>query len=385
VTAPSTYWRDDFTWRSFAVLGAFGVLNSVLGASLPYLRATERISYVVGSLHQVAFALGGGLAGWLATRAGGLSRALVIRAGMVAAAVAALGIGYGDRAWITIAAAFLMSLFATSSLIRVWAALADAHGDWRTVAMTEGEMTVSAGGVLTPLLLGSLATTVLGWRFAFVAAAVIVLVSVAVSLPVSIPEAETTAAPAGEAQRTGISSSLLAVFAIVALEFSLSFWLASYLSDSVGLGRGLAATLVSVLYGANFAGRLIASRLARRLAPSQLLAGSLLVALIGVGVLLSATDIAVALVGIGLAGAGIGANFPLISSLYVSNDERHSDAALGDVLTIASAGQIIGPVAVGLIAQAAGLRVGLVVLPALTLLALGALAGTRRNGTRPAS
>jgi MFS family permease len=181
VAVVPSYHRDDFTWRSFAVLGGFGVLNSVLGASLPYLRATEQISYVVVSLHQIAFALGGGLAGWLATKGGGSSRSLVIRAGMAVAALAALGIGYGDRAWITIAAAFLMSLFATSSLIRVWAALADAHGQWRTVAMTEGEMTVSAGGVLTPLLLGTLAATGLGWRFAFVAASVIVLISVAVS------------------------------------------------------------------------------------------------------------------------------------------------------------------------------------------------------------
>lgn len=58
------------------------------------------------------------------------------------------------------------------------------------------------------------------------------------------------------------------VFSIVALEFSLGFWLASYLHDSVGLSRRLDA----VIAGA----------------------------------------------GLVIAGAGIGASFPLISSLHVA-------------------------------------------------------------------
>jgi fucose permease len=188
---------------------------------------------------------------------------------------------------------------------------------------------------------------------------------------------------ASEARRSRVSLALLAVFSIVALEFSLSFWLASYLSDSLDIRRGLAATLVSVLYAANLLGRLIASRLARRLVTTHLLAASLGVALLGAGVLLSATGIAVALLGIGLAGAGIGANFPLISSLRVGDDERGADTALGQVLAIAAAGQIIGPVAVGLIAQAAGLRVGLTVVPALALLALSTLAGALHGDGTP--
>jgi hypothetical protein len=45
--------------------------------------------------------------------------------------------------------------------------------------------------------------------------------------------------------------TLLIVFAIVALEFSLSFWLASYLHDDIGLARDAAAVTVSGLYAAN--------------------------------------------------------------------------------------------------------------------------------------
>ena len=63
-----SYRRDAFTWTAFGALFAFGYLNAVLGPSLPYIRSVEGISYLAGALHQVAFALGGGLAGALLAR-----------------------------------------------------------------------------------------------------------------------------------------------------------------------------------------------------------------------------------------------------------------------------------------------------------------------------
>lgn len=102
------YRRDRFTWVAFAALTAFGLLNAVLGPALPYLRSVERISYLVGALHQVAFAVGGGLAGLLATRAGrGPGRPVLIRLGLGGAAVAGLAVGYGDTAAVTVVAALL--------------------------------------------------------------------------------------------------------------------------------------------------------------------------------------------------------------------------------------------------------------------------------------
>jgi len=164
------------------------------------------------------------------------------------------------------------------------------------------------------------------------------------------------------------------VFAVVALEFSLSFWLASYLNDSVGLPRTLAAAMVAGLYAANLAGRLVASRLAHRMTAARLLAVSIGVGLAGMPILLAATDTAEASVGIALVGVGIGATFPLTSSLHVAASSGPADTAVGQVLAVAAIGQILGPSIVAGIAQTAGLRNGLLILPTLALLAAGALA-----------
>jgi fucose permease len=179
---------------------------------------------------------------------------------------------------------------------------------------------------------------------------------------------------------------LVVVFAIVALEFSLSFWLASYLHDSVGLARNLAVAMVAGLYAANLAGRLAASRLAHTMTTAALLAVAIGVGLIGLPILLVATNAAVAAVGLAVVGAGIGATFPLTSSLHVAASSRPADTAVGEVLVVAAIGQIVGPLAVAGIAEGAGLRVGLLVLPALA--ALAALALARHHATvrsRPAA
>jgi fucose permease len=368
------YRRDRTTWAAFAALFAFGFLNAVLGPALPYIRAAEGISYLLGSLHQVAFALGGGLAGMLAARARRpTSRATLVAAGLTGAAIAGLALGYGATPAITTVSAMLMSLLATSALIRLWAVLADVHGAHRAVAMTEGEVSVSLAGIATPLLIGALAATALSWRFAFVCGAVIAGLAALWVRKAPMPPSADSHSRCADSPSTSthrrLQPTLIVVFAIVALEFTLSFWLASYLNDDIGLARGTAVAAVSGLYASNLAGRLLASRLARRTSVEALLAGALATALFGLPFLLGATDAPVAATGIVIAGIGIGATFPLISALHIKISPRDADGALGEVLAVASIGQVAGPLAAGTIAQASGLRTGLLVLPALVVIA----------------
>lgn len=381
LTAAPPYRRDAMTWAVYSGLLAFGFLNAVLGPALPYLRATEHISYLVSAFHQVAFAIGGGLAGLIAVRTETvLGRGTTIRVGLVLAAIAALGIGYGGSVEVTVFSAFLVSLFGTSALVRMWAALADAHGERRTVAMAEGEVSVSLGGIVTPLLVGALAATALTWRFSFVAGGILVVAAAAamgtVRIPAPTPRRRADGAPS---RRFVLMPTLVIVLAIVALEFSLTFWLASYLDDTVGLGRGTAVVMVSGLYAANLVGRLLASHFARSTGTELLLAASLVAGLVGVAILLAAGGAGVAAAGIAVAGMGVGAMFPLASSLHVGASSRNADGAIGQVLSIAALGQITGPLLVGAIAQAAGLRAGLAIIPALILITGAALAAQVRS------
>jgi MFS family permease len=377
IRALPPYRRNPITWVAFVELLSFGVLNAGLGAALPFLRDAEHFSYLGGVLHQVAFSVGGGLAGMLTARARHMpGRPWTIRGGLLGAAVAWLGVGYGDRLAITASAAFLVSLLATAALIRLWAVLADVHGPRRAVAMAEGEVWVSLGGIISPLLIAAMAGTAFGWRSAFVLAALLVATTVLFTLRVPIPPPVARTPPESGTDRSSrrrFPPLLVVVFAIVALEFALTFWLASYLADEVGLNRQLAVTMVSGLYAANLLGRVLASRLAQRFRVEPVLAGALAVVLLGLPILLTAQNALTAELGLAIAGVGIAATFPLTSALHVATSRHGADAAMGQVLAIASVGQMCGPLVVAVLAQVSNLRVGLIALVGFTLLAAGAL------------
>ena len=377
IRALPPYRRNPITWVAFVELLSFGVLNAGLGAALPFLRDAEHFSYLGGVLHQVAFSVGGGLAGMLTARARHMpGRPWTIRGGLLGAAVAWLGVGYGDQLAITASAAFLVSLLATAALIRLWAVLADVHGPRRAVAMAEGEVWVSLGGIISPLLIAAMAGTAFGWRSAFVLAALLVAATVLFTLRVPIPPpVARTPRESGtdRSSRRRVPPLLVVVFAIVALEFALTFWLASYLADDVGLNRQLAVTMVSGLYAANLLGRVLASRLAQRFRVEPVLAGALVVVLLGLPLLLTAQNALTAELGLAIAGVGIAATFPLTSALHVATSQHGADAAMGQVLAIASVGQMCGPIVVAVLAQVSNLRIGLIALVGFTLLAAGAL------------
>jgi MFS family permease len=388
-TAVTTYRRDPATWVAFAALFAFGLLNAMLGPALPYLRQTQHLSYFVGALHQVAFALGGMTAGILASRSSANRRRTIV-VGLGGAAGSALLLGYGHVFALTMIGAFLVSGFATAALIRVWAWVADLHHRHRAVAMTEGEVAVSLAGIVTPVLLSVFAASALGWRFAFVVVSVLVVGAAATVRATRVTVAVAHQGPAERIAghtpaRLSRRRSLTTIFAVVSLEFTLSFWAASYLHDDVGIAQATATALVSVLYAANLVGRLVASRLARRLPVATVLRLALATALAGVPILLAAGDAPIAALGLFVTGAGIGGTFPLAASLHVAASDRTADQALGQILTVAGVGEIIGPLLAGALAQAASLRVGLLVLPVLALLGVASSRPHRHEHGTPAS
>ena len=367
------YRRTRLTWVAFGVLLAFGILNAALGPVLPYLRAAQGSSYIVVSLHQVAFAAGVVAAGIQANRSRA-PRKPVIVVGLGTAAGAGILLGFGRALPATITAALLIGGFATAALIRTWAVLADAHDRYCAVAMAEGEVCVSIAGIATPLMISMCAASVLGWRFAFVVAAAVVGVAVTAVWATLLPPAlerragQTGSAPEREPVRLSTRRTLVLIVAAVGAEWTLSFWAATFLEESVGIDKDMAVALVSVLFASSLLGRFLASRLALGLPTLRVLHLALACALLGAPVLLLARSTAVAVLGLTMTGVGIGATFPLASSLHVGASRRSSDQSMGQVLVVAGLGQVT-PLLTGTLAGVVGLRAGLFVLPALLVLA----------------
>ncbi len=379
---PPPYRRDHRTIAAFGLLAALGSLHTVLGATLPYLRADLGLGYRAASLHLTAFAVGGLVAGLSGTAIQDRSSRLgLVVLGTLSAVTGVVLVALAGAFAVSLAGAGLIGAGATHAFIGIWSGLSDQHGDRRAVALTEGEVAVSVGNLSLPLAVGVAAAAGLGWRAAVVAVVVAVaagLLGVRRSGVQEPASAETiaAAAPAREAMR-GLAPLLLVVACVVGLEWTLTTWLSSYLDDEVALPRATAVALTSTFFAAVLGGRLLSSRLARRFGPRTLLAGALGLLLAGLPVLLAARGIPVALAGIVPVGAATGALFPLASSLVLAAAGPASTRASGATMAVASLGVLVAPLTIGVLAEEQGLRVALVAVAVLPLVALGALAVRR--------
>ena len=163
-------------------------------------------------------------------------------------------------------------------------------------------------------------------------------------------------------------------------EGAMADWSAVYLSESLGAGTALAAAAFAAFSLAMAIGRFSGDRLVARLGGDLVVrAGGALAAAGLAGTLLIGHPLA-AVIGFALVGAGLSCTFPVVLSAAARSPEMPPSAAIAAVCTLGYLGFLIGPPAIGGLAELIGLpaALGLVVL----LCALVAALGSREPGRR---
>lgn len=217
----------------------------------------------------------------------------------------------------------------------------------------------------------------------------VVLIAYRFMLPGADHDGRPVTAAATATGRAGVRVyAVLGALAAIAIAGALiedagSSWATLYLRDSVGAPAAVAAFAYVGLVAAMFVGRLLADRLVDRFGDAAVTrAGGLLVTVgMGAALLFPSTPATIA----GFAAAGLG------TATFIPAAMTHADRlpglAPGTGLTLVTwllrVGFLASPPVVGLIADAAGLRVGLLSVPFAGVLAL-VLAGALSAKGRPA-
>ncbi|MCI1642121.1 MAG: MFS transporter [Actinomyces sp.] len=258
------------------------------------------------------------------------------------------------------------------------------HATWSIGAVVGGSMAAAAIAAHLPLGIH------LG-----ISAAIFAVVSL-IALRFCLPDADDAADEDAVADRDEIEASLRAgvspqvVTTIVALvliaiagtlvEDSGNSWASLYLSGSLGAPAVAAASGYIALVGAQFVGRLIGDRLVDRFGQCAVVrAGGLIVA-VGMGLALAVPSVLGTILGFAAAGFGVASFVPAA----MHEADRLPGLRRGTGLTMVSwlmrLGFLFSPPVVGFIADHAGLRTGLLVVPAagaLVVLLAGVLRGRR--------
>lgn len=373
--------RDGPTWFLYLVLAVFGFQQSVLGSTLPFLRAEFGYDPIQVGWHFTSYAGGlvasGLLGGWLLPR---LSLGPLVRGAAVAMVLAVLSITQARGFAGTLAAAIAMGLTGGVLQSAVQAGLAWHQAEHRDMAMVEAFIFAGAGVFSGPLLVGQLAAAGIPWRWTLLAAAL----ALALVLPLPAPAGRPTpAAASSKPSRGGVPLAVALCWGSVLLgigaEWGIGFWGAQFLESRLGLGPAQAVSLMSVFFGGTVFGRIVSSRLLVRFDGRNML---MAVILLGGGAILalwasslpSATIAALA-----LAGMCLGNFFPLLISNAIRLEPDHVGLISVGATQAVGVSLLVVPIALGYIGQVAGLAnaIGMLVILPLLMAAACLAAGYR--------
>ena len=363
VTHVTDFRRDRLTWIAYVMLAWFAYLQAAPGLVIAHLRDELHLSYSAGGLHVAAFAGGSTAAGLVSAR---LERALGRRA-LLWAAAALLGLGTvgltaGRTLAMTVGSVLVMGLAGGLLLATIQAALADHHGERRTVALAEANV---AAGVAYVVLIGTLSLTAAvhaGWRVAL-------LVSLAAPVLAwwrsrRLVIAAPPVSPDARGRLPGVfwvAAGLLVC--TTAAEWCITAWGATFVQDAAGVSTDTAVALMIGYFGGVVAGRVLGSRLARRHDPLRLIAFALTISAAGFAILWPSTEPAQALTGLTLLGVGLGNLFPMGVSVAIALAPDQAGRASARAVTMSACAVLLAPATVGSMADATSLKTALGVVP----------------------
>ena len=250
----------------------------------------------------------------------------------------------------------------------------------------------SAAGLIGAGIAGGFAALSIGPLPTFVAVACLLVATAAIAgSQIVLPPVQVQAPSglSGDAARQAARqiAIVIAVLGLLALcgqlsEGSARDWSAVYLHVNRGTSAGVAAMGLAAFSVTMAVGRMAGDRLAHRFGPVRLVRCSGLVAGLGLGAGLLIPGTAAAIAGFALLGAGLAGIFPQLISAAARLDPEHVGRNIGRIAAIAYTGLLGGPVIIGAVASAIGLRDALLIPAALALL-VALLAGTVLSGTAP--
>jgi predicted MFS family arabinose efflux permease len=363
--------RDGPTWLLYAVLACLGFMLNGLGAVLAPLQADLQVSRAQVAFYPSLFAAGllavGAFGGPLVARAG---RPLALQAALAALMLGGSLLAVPARA-ITLAGAVLLGAGGALLIQLVPALLAGLHPQAVTAAVGEANAVSSTASVVAPLAVAAALASGLGWRlgylaFPLVALAVLLLWARRTALPA--PPDPRPGSPAGCGSATPMLGRWTDVLLAVSAEFCMVFWAPSALADWHGATADQAPAVAALFLVGMAGGRALAAPVTRWLpaARAVLLAGSSL-ATAGFAVFWAAPTLALASVGLLVAGLGVALLYPATVSRAVAAwphapDRAAARAALASGLAIGGA-----PYLLARLADATGLRPAYLLVPALLL------------------
>jgi len=382
--------RDRLTWLAYAMLAYIGFSQSILGPLMPSLRMELQLNYTLGGLLPATLATGLILSGLIsAGLARRWSRGAVFWLGSVGLATGVLLLTLSYRFDSALVAVLAMGTCSSLTQVMIQAILSDRHAERRAIALTEANVAASLSTAVTPLVIGGLQSSGLGWRMVPVLVVFFLALLALAFYRQAIPDP-----PPVRDQSTGARGRLplafwlywIVLFFITAVEMSLVVWATEFLDSVIGLSRTEAVLAYSALPAAMLVGRIAGSRLTRRSSSMTLLLLSLGVMSVGFPLFWLARLPALNILGLFITGLGIANMYPLTLSIAIGVAREQSNLASARISMGVGTALLTAPLLLGWLADRFSLQIAYGMVVVLMLTAFAIVVNTRgRSGQQAPS
>ncbi|GAA2363087.1 MFS transporter [Catellatospora methionotrophica] len=258
---------------------------------------------------------------------------------------------------------------------------------WQAPIMSSFHAVYSVGGFLGAAVGGLCAYAGLSAAATFLTVAAVVAVIAPVAArwrlaPSAVPVAETGA---GRGGLPGVTFLGVLVFCCLVGEGAAADWSSVYLHDSLGSTPGFAAAAYAAFSIMMMAGRMVGDRLTATLGPVRLVRYSGVLAALGLGTALLIGHPVAGVAGFGLLGAGLACIAPQVFSTAGGQDPARAGQAIARVASLGFLGFVVGPLAIGALAELIGLPAALTIPAVLALFVAAAATSLRPRAPHPAT
>lgn len=361
------------------VFGVSGASSMLMGNLMPFLREEYQISYSQAGLllslpswgNLVSIFITGYLPAYIGRR-----KTVLLTAVWMSLAFAIVALGIGGTALLPLACLLIgISRGGNTSFSNTM--MSTLPGEKSSVGYNLLHGAFAVGAVLSPiaLILCSRAS-VNGWRYMTLGIVALCVIQVLVYLKMALPQEKITgsikAVDRSFLKNKSFWLGAAILFFYISAEYAIVNWLVTYFKDTGVLSADISQLMSSLLWVVIFIGRMVGAFTVGKISRK------LLLLLDGVGLLLffllvffsrSQMPIFIGIMGVGLFMATIYTTALAIGTKSI----KGNDLGVSTMIFIGSTGGIITPAVVGVVAEHAGIQMGMGVVVIVTVLLLATI------------
>jgi predicted MFS family arabinose efflux permease len=359
-----------------------GYLLYCVGAVTAFIALRLALSDAEAGLHSSALAIGVVGAGLTSHRLdGAMSMRLVHVVGLVSIGLAVVLLMWAPALWATLIAAAGVGLGSGFLATHFNQIMAAGGGALARVRLARGTLVAMLASITVPVFIGLGEASGIGWQLALIPGAALVVGALFATRSFEERSTEVVADQARLPRAFWIVWVLIIL--LIAAEFATVFWAGTLVERRTGVTLAEATLVISAFVGGIIAGRFgLSSHAISSRDPVWMMRVGIALAIVGLLLPWASTSYEAGMIGMFIAGVGLGVLYPLGASIAFAIAPEHARAVSSRLVLASGLAILLAPLILGIAADLFGVVAAWLLVPGICFAAMALTVPVGRDRAR---